>query len=290
MKYVILGNGYVGNYLAKHLPNSVLHTEKVWLKEQIVELMLNTHPSSVLVNCAGKIGKPNVDWCEDNKAETFGGNVGLPVMLAETCKEIKQPWIHIGSGCIYDGYDKVWTEDDEPNFTGSFYSKTKVWSQRILEEYDEVCVLRVRMPIDEEISDRSFVGKLVRYATAGNPILSLPNSVTFLSDLVMMVICMAEKGQTGTFNAVNPQSLTAENVFELWQKHIDDKINPQYQDAEKVLATLKAGRSNCVLSTRKMEMEGVASEDAYRKLESVLINLAKRRKENGSEEKSQSTS
>jgi len=270
MKYVIIGNGYVGNYLLSALPNAVLVTDKIWSREQICKLMLDTHPSSVLINCAGKIGKPNVDWCEDHKDVVFGANVGLPVMIAEACKEIKQPWIHIGSGCIYDGYDKWWAEDDAPNFYGSFYSKTKAWSQTILSQYDEVCILRIRMPIDEDLSDRSYVGKVIKYAKAGCSILSAPNSVTYLSDLAMAIIGLAEKGQTGTFNVVSPGALTSKNVLTLWENNIEPGIDPQFEATEQVLATLKAGRSNCILSTVKLAGEGIVFEDAFRKLDGLV--------------------
>ena len=126
------------------------------------------------------------------------------------------------------------------------------------------------MPIDEGLSDRSFVGKLIKYAKAGNPMLSMPNSVTFLDDLAMAIIGLAEKGQTGTFNIVSPGVIDAKNVLTLWANHIEPEIKPDWKEADEVLGTLKAGRSNCILSTEKLAGEGIVFEDAFRKLEMVI--------------------
>jgi dTDP-4-dehydrorhamnose reductase len=43
---------------------------------------------------------------------------------------LNTPVIHIGSGCVYSGYDKIYSEEDTPDFgsdsyESSFYSKTK---------------------------------------------------------------------------------------------------------------------------------------------------------------------
>ncbi|KAI3907303.1 hypothetical protein MKW98_010653 [Papaver atlanticum] len=44
-------------------------------------------------------------------------------------------------------------EEDSLNFSVSFYSKTKVMVEELLKEYDNVCTLRVRMPISSDVSN-----------------------------------------------------------------------------------------------------------------------------------------
>jgi hypothetical protein len=73
-------------------------------------------------------------------------------------------------GCIYS-YDaehpiggKRFTETDPPNFFGSFYSYTKGLVEKMLVTYDNLLILRLRMPISDDLSDRNFITKISRYA------------------------------------------------------------------------------------------------------------------------------
>lgn len=256
MKYVILGNGYVGNYLAKTLPNATLYPQKLTETYQIKELMLKYFPSHTLINCAGKTGKPNVDWCERNKEATFDGNVNLPLMIAEACKEIKQPWVHIGSGCIYNGYDKEFTEEDEPNFDGSYYARTKAWSQDLLKGYDEVLILRIRMPIDDKLSERNYITKIVSYARQGRTLYDLPNSMTILSDLAGAIQHLTEQGSTGTYNVVNKGGMTISEILRLYRQYVDPLLEYKITSYEEVRSNLVADRSNCILSCQKLQDDG----------------------------------
>jgi hypothetical protein len=76
-------------------------------------------------------------------------------------------------GCIYS-YDaehpiggKRFTETDPPNFFGSFYSYTKGLVEKLLVTYDNLLILRLRMPISDDLSDRNFITKISRYAKVG---------------------------------------------------------------------------------------------------------------------------
>ena len=52
-----------------------------------------------VVNCAGKTGRPNVDWCEDNRVETVRSNVIGTLMLAELCHERGVHLTNMATGC-----------------------------------------------------------------------------------------------------------------------------------------------------------------------------------------------
>lgn len=93
--------------------------------------VMRVRPTHVL-NAAGVTGRPNVDWCESHKVETIRTNVVGTLNLADVCKDNNLLMINFATGCIFE-YDKEhpqgsgigFKEEDEPNFTGSFYSKTK---------------------------------------------------------------------------------------------------------------------------------------------------------------------
>ena len=251
VKFLIVGNGFIGQYLEANLPDSMHYKAKLRSKQDIEDLV-EDFQSATIVNCAGKTGRPNIDWCEDHKEETFKANVLLPTMIAEVCHEKKIHWIHIGSGCIYNGYDKRWMEDDAPNFYGSFYSRTKIWSQEILEYYGNAAILRIRMPIDDKFHERNYIRKIVQYAKAGNKLFSLPNSMTYLEDLKRFIEHTREHGLTGTWNIVNNGKITAEEVLEIYKAQIEPTFKYKISTYAETSETFKAPRSNCVMSNDKL--------------------------------------
>jgi 3,5-epimerase/4-reductase len=128
------GNGWVAGHLESLLKDQgkTVHTTTVRMenREGVVAELDRVKPTHVL-NCAGCTGRPNVDWCEDNKAATIRSNVIGTLNLADACE---QRGIHISvfaTGCIY-AYDEAhpiggpgFKETDPANFSGSFYSATK---------------------------------------------------------------------------------------------------------------------------------------------------------------------
>lgn len=52
-----------------------------------------------VINCAGKTGRPNVDWCEDHRIETVRSNVIGTLMLAELCNERGVHLTNMATGC-----------------------------------------------------------------------------------------------------------------------------------------------------------------------------------------------
>jgi len=270
MEYAILGNGYVGGYLAKALPDAILLCRGRITQEEQIEEILDSYQDAILINCMGKTGRPNVDWCESHKMETFEGNVTLPIMIAEVCKAQNRNWIHIGSGCVYTGYEKEWTEEDVPNFLGSFYSQTKAWSQYMLKDYSNALVLRIRMPIDEDLQERCYISKIVKYAKAGNKMFDMLNSMTILSDLAKAIEFLTEKGLTGEYNVVNKEPMVISNIFDLYKKLVDPSLKYEMASYEEVRKTMVADRSNCVLSTSKLEKAGFEMSSAYMGLQRIM--------------------
>src|SRR6202044_2740324 len=70
--------------------------------EILLKYLQSARPEFV-INAAGYTGKPNVDACETNRAETLLGNALFPAALAHACSSLGIPFGHISSGCIYTG-------------------------------------------------------------------------------------------------------------------------------------------------------------------------------------------
>lgn len=100
-------------------------------RSQLAADISDASPTHVF-NAAGVTGRPNVDWCETHKVETIRANVVGTLTLADVCRENGIALINYATGCIFEydndhplGSGVGFKEEDRPNFTGSFYSKTK---------------------------------------------------------------------------------------------------------------------------------------------------------------------
>lgn len=261
--YIVLGkNGYIAESIIKHLSFNKLkyiawsrsdidYTNSQELKNALSLLKGDLH----IINCAGYIGKPNVDACELAKADCIEGNVIFPAMLAEACREKGYQLTHISSGCIYGGYEKDFSEEDVSNFdfqNGSFYSGTKALSEKVvLKNNPDSYIFRLRIPFDEYECSRNYITKLLNY----DKLLNARNSLSHRADFASYCIKLIElKVPTGIYNVTNKGSATTKDVIELLQKHnkTSKKFN-FFDSSESFLSKVVAPRSNCVLDTSKIE-------------------------------------
>jgi len=253
MKILIFGAGYMGNKFKQSFKDATISTTDI-TDRNAIKKVINTENPDVVINCAGKTGKPNVDWCEDHKAETFNSNTIGPLVLAHTCYLLNKYMVHLGSGCIYKGdkEGKGFSEDDPPNFFGSFYSKTKIWSEQALTAFP-VLQLRIRMPVDHVPSPKNLITKIAKFSK----IISIPNSITVVDDLILAAKALINKRKIGIYNITNPGAITHEEILDLYKKIVDPKVTYEIISVEELTKQLKAERSNCVLNTDKLRAEGI---------------------------------
>lgn len=208
-----------------------------------------------IINAAGVTGRPNVDWCEDNKQTVIKANLIGALTLFDIAYEHDIYVINFGTGCIYE-YDDAhpmysgigYTEQEEPNFQGSFYSYTKTMLDKLITSYPNVLNLRLRMPISDDLHHRSFITKITKYERVVN----IPNSMSVLYELLPLVPEMAERRLTGNYNFVNPGAISHNEILDLYQKYIDQGFRYKNFTLEEQDKILKAGRSNNELDTSKL--------------------------------------
>ncbi|XP_073135757.1 bifunctional dTDP-4-dehydrorhamnose 3,5-epimerase/dTDP-4-dehydrorhamnose reductase [Henckelia pumila] len=210
-------------------------------------------------NAAGVTGRPNVDWCESHKVETIRTNVAGTLTLADVCRENNLVLINYATGCIFE-YDEAhplgsgigFKEEDTPNFIGSFYSKTKAMVEDLLKNYDNVCTLRVRMPISSDLSNpRNFITKITRY----EKVVDIPNSMTILDELLPISIEMAKRNLTGIWNFTNPGVVSHNEILEMYRDYIDPGFSWKNFTLEEQAKVIVAPRSNNELDASKLKQE-----------------------------------
>ncbi|ONK80214.1 uncharacterized protein A4U43_C01F15190 [Asparagus officinalis] len=263
LKFLIYGRtGWIGGLLGKICEKQGIAYEygKGRLEERssLVSDIQNVKPTHVF-NAAGVTGRPNVDWCESHKPETIRTNVVGTLTLADVCREKGLLVMNYATGCIFE-YDAKhpegsgigFKEEDTPNFAGSFYSKTKAMVEELLKEYENVCTLRVRMPISSDLSNpRNFITKISRY----NKVVNIPNSMTILDELLPISVEMAKRNLTGIWNFTNPGVVSHNEILEMYKKYIDPSFKYSNFTLEEQAKVIVAARSNNEMDASKLKKE-----------------------------------
>ena len=93
MKILLLGStGYAGSKFKEALQGKEWMFDTMPYAEVSVQSLLNKFMGTqfdAIINCAGYVGRPNVDAVENNREEAVQGNVLLPNILVEFGNIIK---------------------------------------------------------------------------------------------------------------------------------------------------------------------------------------------------------
>lgn len=122
----------------------------------------------------------------------------------------------------------------------------------LLKDYDNVCTLRVRMPISSDLSNpRNFITKISRY----NKVVNIPNSMTVLDELLPISIEMAKRNLKGIWNFTNPGVISHNEILELYRDYIDPQFKWKNFDLEEQAKVIVAPRSNNEMDASKLKKE-----------------------------------
>ncbi|KND50211.1 MAG: UDP-glucose 4,6-dehydratase [Parcubacteria bacterium C7867-003] len=275
MKIYILGaSGFMGSGMAEYLKSkgNEVFTERVDVTDlsKLREVFNKTKPE-VVINFAGVRAYPNIDWCEDHKQETVAVNVSGAINAMLSAIEVGAYPIQISSGCVYSGdVSQEFTEDDIPNFHGSFYSRMRIVLENSLKELP-VLYLRLRMPISYKSNPRNTINKIISYTR----VISVPNSVTLVEDMYPAIEHLINKKVLGVLNLTNEGYVTHGQILEAYKKHVKPDHNFELITPEELEKSVtKTGRSNCVLSMEKAKSLGVVMPAVDEKrLEEIMLQL-----------------
>ena len=310
---LLLGaSGYVGEAFAAELNLRKIafmplsRREVDYSRFDVLLTFLRERKPAFVINAAGYIGKPNVDACENAKAETLLGNVVLPVTIAHACLEAGVPWGHVSTGCIYNGARirdeagewrlelelnkpdvrelflrspkrfKGYTEDEVPNFSFryppcSFHNGTKVLAEESITGAGQNYIWRLRIPFDEFDSPRNALTKLQKYPKVYENV----NSFSHRGDFVRACLDLWDRrAPFGIYNVTNPGGISTRQIVEKIERILKPARPFEFfaDDNQFYTTGVKAPRSNCILDTAKLLATGVQMRTVDEAFESALSN------------------
>jgi dTDP-4-dehydrorhamnose reductase len=124
--------------------------------------------------------------------------------------------------------------------------------EELLKEFDNVCTLRVRMPITSDLQNpRNFITKISRY----QKVVNIPNSMTILDELLPISIEMAKRNLRGIWNFTNPGVVSHNEILEMYREYIDPTFTWKNFTLEEQAKVIIAARSNNELDASKLQKE-----------------------------------
>jgi dTDP-4-dehydrorhamnose reductase len=294
---VLLGTtGYIGGQFAQTLKErgtpfvAPLRSQVDYSQFDALRRFLEKTKPEFLVNAAGYTGKPNVDACENNWADTLQGNTLFPAVVAQACSSLGIPFGHVSSGCIYSGAKVVtagqtqvekdlnkpqlqellgrdrgafhgFKETDEPNFSFrrppcSFYSGTKALGEEAIQAVGQNYIWRLRIPFDQLDNSRNYLSKLQNYPRVYQNV----NSLSHRADYVAACLDLWQaRAPFGIYNVTNPGFVTSREVVDMIRKILRPPRSFEFwsNDEEFYRVAAKTPRSNCIMDVSKLLAAGV---------------------------------
>ena len=260
------GNGWIGG-MFKQCWNKLYPEDEVIVSSQRVKfenkksIMAEIEAADRVVSMIGRTSGVmpdgtvvnNIDFCESHPRENLIDNLVGPFMLARCCEMLNKHFLYLGTGCIFSwetdkSVERRVKEEDYPDFFGSAYSIAKGQTDSLMKEFENVCNARIRMPIVNQDTPRNFISKIIRYKNIHN----MPNSMTYLPEMLPILVECSRRKITGTVNCTNPGYIDHKTVLTMYK----DKVDPSHTfdlvtDPEQL--QLKSKRSNNVLDTAIVE-------------------------------------
>lgn len=250
-KIIIFGTGFVAQAYLRALhylgfrPTVISRAWLDYSDRKEVRFLLASAGYTHAINCSGFTGG-SVDDVEKDEGQSILANCLTPIMLYEECRRQMLGFIHISTGCMFDG-EGPFSEEDKPNFLTNVYQATK----RDAEIYTpDAWIFRIRMPFSHFPHPRNWLTKLGNYSR----IIDGLNSATWIDEFAIRSWQLVNKAPTGIYHACQPEPVkTLLVAARLWEAGLwEFPIEMSHGDLDEFHKT-HVRRSAAVLSSKKFE-------------------------------------
>ena len=240
MKILITGaNGLLGNELVSVLKNDhslilFSHSQLDISDSESVNKQIDSSLPDIIINSAAYT---QVDACETNYDLAYKSNAIGPKNLANKCKQLGIPFIHISTDYVFEGNEKnnkPMKEDDKLG-PKTVYGKTKLEGENLVKQNcDKYFILRTAWLYGE---GKNFVKTMLNLSKKNKELKVVNDQIgspTYAKDLAKAIKEIIDKksDKYGIYHVTNKGEVSwyefAKKIFEI--KKIEIKINPVTSD------------------------------------------------------------
>uniref|UniRef100_A0A6C0HHE5 NAD-dependent epimerase/dehydratase domain-containing protein n=1 Tax=viral metagenome TaxID=1070528 RepID=A0A6C0HHE5_9ZZZZ len=242
--YIVIGSsGYLGGHIMNIL--KIQGKNVISISERLNDISairnkLSLYKPNFVINAAGLTGKPNINWCDDNKEQTIETNITYQLTLCDICKELNIHLTIFGSGGIYNT-PGVKKECDIGDYYDKFYSECRIYLENIVKNYTNVLYLRINYPLSSCSNPKNLLTKLKCFTKISDS----KFSITCIDSLFPLLSSIVENKEIGIMNFVNPGTISLVDIKKKY--NIINNINNNYEILNHAI------RPSIILDTTRIE-------------------------------------
>jgi len=262
MNRLVFGTGKVASQLRRSDTTLISHkecdiTDRSSVEKYIVDIM-----PDIVINCAAKT---NLEYCQENRFEAYNVNTVGPLNILSICAKLGIKYVHISSGCLFDGNDTESYEDSIPT-PKVWYTWTKKWADEQITEfgYENYLILRPRQLISAVSYPSNLITKFISMDYI--PAIDEINSITCIEDFIDMMNHLIVNDCTGIYNTANSGHITPYDIAIMIKQKIKPDLEVIKTDYEELLEILPNRRVNTLLNIDKLLATGYKGRSAIEAL------------------------
>lgn len=227
-------------------------------REAVISYVTSYNPDVVMHNAAFT----QVDKAEQMKDKVYEVNALGPKYIAEACKIVNAKMVYISTDYVFEGIGEVPYEVDSPKKGLSVYGSTKAKGEDFVTSIlDKYFIVRISWVFG--INGNNFVKTMLKLANMGkteiNVVSDQIGSVTYTSDLAVLLCDMIETTKYGIYHATNEGYISwaefAREIFKQANKSVT--VNFVTTEEYKTLVPAQADRPlNSRMSKKSLKKSG----------------------------------
>lgn len=228
MRILITGaSGMLGHDLQRTLKNHELilcNSKNLDItNKNLVSETINEMKPDILINSAAYT---NVDDCETNYEEAYKVNALGPKNLANVCKDLKIPLVHISTDYVFDGKKTEPLKENDNLGPQTAYGKTKLEGEQFIQKIlDEYFIIRTAWLYG--CDGNNFVKTMLNLSKSHNEITVVNDQIgspTFTYDLAKGISEIIKTDKYGVYHLTNSGSCSwyefSKEIFRLANKNV----------------------------------------------------------------------
>lgn len=246
MKILIIGDtNIVITKLISNLNKYNIEYVKTVDVESLDSIITQNNFSNVIYNYNKSYGNNiwSTSYIEGKLDINIKYNLYYPLTVANICNKLNIHLTIIGDGCLF-----IDNDSNKPDLKVSSHSIVNCYKEELVNSlFNKVLYLKIRYPISGNMNPSCYLMKLLSY----DNILDVNNSITFIDDMIPILLELLRQKKNGKYNLFNEGSINSVEVILRLKNEFDSNIN--FRLISKEDHDFKIGvRSNVVLDNNKL--------------------------------------